>query len=113
MLYLGGALDGVRILGRKTIAYMASDHLEPAVPIGTQSLLPPGHGFGLGFARAAGDRHGADAGNAGRIFLGRPCRHRLLDRAAGGVVAIMMIQALGQREYYRQLFRNLVHAALA
>jgi len=27
--------------------------------------------------------------------------------------AIMMIQALGQRDYYRQLFRNLVHAALA
>ena len=29
------------------------------------------------------------------------------------LIAIMMIQALGQRDYYRQLFRNLVHAALA
>jgi hypothetical protein len=29
------------------------------------------------------------------------------------MMALMMVQAPGQRDYYRQLFRNLVHAALA
>jgi hypothetical protein len=28
-------------------------------------------------------------------------------------MALIMIQAPGQRDYYRQMFRNLVHAALA
>ena len=86
MLSLGGALNGVRILGRKTIAYMASDHLGPQVKNGTPSLLPPGHGFGLGFAVRRDGRHGPDARNAGRILLGRPCGHRILDRAAGRIV---------------------------
>ena len=27
-------------------------------------------------------------------------------------MALMMIQASGQRDYYRQMFRNLVHARL-
>jgi hypothetical protein len=29
------------------------------------------------------------------------------------LMALMMIQAPGQRDYYRQMFRNLVYAALA
>ena len=31
MLLNGGALDGVRIIGRKTLQLMASDHLDPSV----------------------------------------------------------------------------------
>ena len=48
MLSNGGALDGARILGPRTIAYMASDHLAPGV-VKNHPLLWPGHGFGLGF----------------------------------------------------------------
>src|SRR5205814_2127264 len=49
MLLNGGSLDGVRIIGRKTLELMASDHLAADVKIKGE-LVPPGHRFGLGFA---------------------------------------------------------------
>jgi CubicO group peptidase (beta-lactamase class C family) len=50
MLLNGGALDGKRILGPKTVAYMAADHLGPAIVPGPYYLPGAGSGFGLGFA---------------------------------------------------------------
>ena len=49
MLLNGGTLDGNRIIGRKTLELMASDHLGPSVKVDSP-LMPAGHGFGLGFA---------------------------------------------------------------
>lgn len=47
MLLNGGDLDGVRLLGRKTVELMTADHLPREWPdIGPY----PGSGFGLGFA---------------------------------------------------------------
>ena len=48
MLLGNGRLGGTRLLGRKTVELMTSDHLG-AIANATD-LLPPGHGFGLGFA---------------------------------------------------------------
>lgn len=45
MLLNGGALDGKRVLGRKTVELMLQDHLD-----GIETWLGPGVGFGLGFA---------------------------------------------------------------
>jgi CubicO group peptidase (beta-lactamase class C family) len=49
MLANGGALDGARILGRKTLELMHSNHV-PAVllPLDIGGLPLPGYGFGLG-----------------------------------------------------------------
>ncbi len=46
MMLNGGELDGVRILGRKTVELMTMNH------IGDKEiwLIGPGHGFGLGYA---------------------------------------------------------------
>src|SRR6202521_3743081 len=41
MLLNGGTLDGVRIIGRKTLEWMASDHLGPKVKLESH-LVPPG-----------------------------------------------------------------------
>ena len=38
----------MRLLGRKTVELMTADHLGGIA--GAADLLPPGHGFGLGFA---------------------------------------------------------------
>ena len=46
MLLNGGELDGVRILGPRTVALMTQDHLPDGVPMG---LLGGGRGFSLGF----------------------------------------------------------------
>ncbi len=81
----GGAFNGGRILGSRTLAFMASDHLGPHV-VKNHSLLWPGHGFGLGFAVRLESRHCADGGRRRRIFLGRHGGHRVLDFAARRVV---------------------------
>ncbi len=55
MLRRGGTLDGARILGPKSIAFMTKNHLsEPSMhaaweQIPTQDIGRPGFGFGLGF----------------------------------------------------------------
>jgi CubicO group peptidase (beta-lactamase class C family) len=43
MLSSGGALGSQRLLGKQTLAFMASDH------VGSRPGRPPGLGFGLGF----------------------------------------------------------------
>ena len=55
MLANGGELDGVRILGRKTVDFMMLDHLGPELgpaPLGEAAgwygMSPEGLGFGLG-----------------------------------------------------------------
>src|SRR6185437_11526097 len=50
MLLNGGVLDGNRIIGRKTLQLMASDHLGPKVKLNGHLAELPGHSFGLGFA---------------------------------------------------------------
>jgi CubicO group peptidase (beta-lactamase class C family) len=49
MLANGGELDGVRILGRKTVELMRSNHVPAALlPLDIAGLPLPGYGFGLG-----------------------------------------------------------------
>jgi len=47
MLLNGGVLEGVRLLGPRTVAYMTRDQLTPETE--RHWVLQPGHGFGLGF----------------------------------------------------------------
>jgi CubicO group peptidase (beta-lactamase class C family) len=111
MLFHGGTLNCVRILGRKTVAYMASDHLGPNVKIGAE-LLPPGHGFGLGFAVRLAEGMAPTPGTVGEFYWGGIAGTAFFIAPKEELVAIMLVQAPGQRLYYRQLFRYLVHAAL-
>ena len=52
MLLNGGELDGVRILGRKTVEYMTADHMGPEIDATLLRAYPNinGYGFGLGVA---------------------------------------------------------------
>jgi CubicO group peptidase (beta-lactamase class C family) len=113
MLYFGGTLGSARILGRKTIAFMTSDHLGPNVRIGTTYLLAPGHGFGLGFAVRRDPGMAPTPGTVGEYFWGGIAGTAFWIAPQEELMALMMIQGPGQRDHYRQLFRNLVHAALA
>jgi CubicO group peptidase (beta-lactamase class C family) len=112
MLYGGGALDGVRIIGRKTLSFMTSNHLGPHVRNGTPSLLSPGYGFGLGFAVRLEPGLATTPGTPGEFYWGGLAGTVFWIAPQEELIAMMMIQAPGQRDYYRQLFRNLVHAAL-
>ena len=111
MLAGGGVLDGARILGPRTIAFMASDHLAPGV-VKNHSLLAPGHGFGLGFAVRTEPGLAPTAGSVGEYFWGGVAGTAFWISPRDSLFAILMVQAPEHRDYFRTLFRNLVNAAI-
>jgi CubicO group peptidase (beta-lactamase class C family) len=110
MLANGGRLGRVQLLGRKTVELMTSDHLGAMA--GPERIAGPGYGFGLGFAvriaaglstfpGSVGDYHWSGVG--GTFFWVDPKEQ---------LVAVLMAQAMNQRECLRQMFKNLVYAAI-
>ena len=112
MLSQGGALDGVRVLGPRTLAFMASDHLDAGVDR-RHFLLSPGHGFGLGFAVRIDPGKAPTAGSVGEFFWGGMMGTAFWVSPRDSLFAILMVQTPENREYFRMLFRNLVNAAIA
>ena len=112
MLSGGGALDGVRILSPRTLAFMASDHLDAKVDR-SHFLLWPGHGFGLGFAVRTDPGKAPTAGSVGEFFWGGMMGTAFWVSPRDSLFAVIMIQTPEYREYFRMLFRNLVTAAIA
>jgi CubicO group peptidase (beta-lactamase class C family) len=109
-----GELDGVRLLSAHTVDFMTADHLGD-LPISTASagtLLPPGHGFGLGFAVRKEAGISTVPGSAGVYYWGGIAGTTFFVDPKLDMFAMMLIQAPNQRDYYRPLFRNLVYAAL-
>ena len=105
-----GELDGVRLLGPHTVDYMTADHLGGTPSDGT--LLPPGHGFGLGFAVRTHLGLSPVPGSVGLYYWGGIAGTTFFVDPALDMYAMLMVQAPNQRDYYRPLFRDLVYAAL-
>jgi CubicO group peptidase (beta-lactamase class C family) len=106
MLLNGGELGGVRILSRKTVDFMTSDHLGAIRGPG------PGYGFGLGFAVRHADGLSSTNGSGGDYnWAGLGGTYFWVDPKER-LIAVWMMQAPNQRNYYRELFRNMVYAAL-
>jgi CubicO group peptidase (beta-lactamase class C family) len=114
MLSNHGSLDGVRILSRKTVQYMTSDHLGdlPGARATPDFLPGPGYGFGLGFAVRIANGDAIVPGSLGDYnWSGMAGTYFWIDPVED-LAAIWLMQAPEQRAHYRQLFRNLVYAAL-
>ena len=111
MLSRGGAFEGVRILGPRTLAFMTSNHLADSV-VKNHSLLAPGHGFGLGFAVRSETGLAPTPGSVGEFFWGGMMGTTFWVSPRDNLVAIMMVQAPEHRDHFRQVFRSLVYAAL-
>jgi CubicO group peptidase (beta-lactamase class C family) len=111
MLLNGGTLDGVRIIGRKTLALMASDHLAPSVKV-QGGMLPPGHSFGLGFAVRLQQGMAPYAGSPGQFYWSGVAGTFFWIDPSEDLFAVFMCQGPGQREYFRSLMRTMVYAAL-
>ena len=109
MLLNGGRLDAVRLLSRKTIELMTSDHLGAIT--GASDLLLPGYGFGLGFAVRLQPGIAPVPGSVGQYFWGGLAGTTFWVDPKEELFAILLIQAPGQRDYFRNLFRDLVYAA--
>jgi CubicO group peptidase (beta-lactamase class C family) len=111
MLLSGGTLEGTRIIGRKTLELMASDHLGPDVRI-TGALVPPGHGFGLGFAVRRQAGIAPFPGSPGQFFWSGMAGTFFFIDPKEDLFAVFMMQGPGQRQYTRTLVRDLVYAAV-
>ncbi|HYM02467.1 MAG TPA: serine hydrolase domain-containing protein, partial [Stellaceae bacterium] len=111
MMLQWGTLDGTRYLSRKTVELMTSDHLGPIT--GAPDLLLPGYGFGLGFAVRLHPGIAQIPGSVGQYFWGGLAGTTFWVDPDEQLYAVMLIQAPGQREYYRILFRDMVYAAIA
>jgi CubicO group peptidase (beta-lactamase class C family) len=113
MLLNGGQLDGVRILGRATLAQMTSDHLgniRVALP-----TLQPGYGFGLGFAVRKETGLNWVTGSAGEYRWGGAAGTAFWVDPKEQMVVVWMVQAQPGplRGEDRDLFRQLVQASIA
>ncbi len=107
----GGALDGARVLGPRTLAYMASDHLGPEVDRRSPYLVP-GHGYGLGFAVRIEAGVAPTTGSVGEFSWGGVSGVAFWVSPRDAVFAIVMTQAPDHYLYFRQVFRNMVNAAI-
>jgi CubicO group peptidase (beta-lactamase class C family) len=105
----GGRLDRARLLGRTTVAFMASDHLGPI----SATIRRPGYTFGLGFQVRRDVGLDGQSGSIGEYgWAGAGGTYFWVDPKEQ-VVAILMTQAPGpSRVYYRQLFKELVQQAI-
>jgi CubicO group peptidase (beta-lactamase class C family) len=111
MLLGNGRLGSTRLLGRKTVELMTSDHLGTIT--GSADLLPPGHGFGLGFAVRTQAGMAPFPGSVGNYYWGGVAGTTFWVDPVERLYAVLMIQAPMQREHYRLLFRDMVYAAVA
>src|SRR3954469_10192758 len=110
MLMGNGRLGQTRLLGRKTVELMTSDHLGSIT--GSADLLPPGHGFGLGFAVRTQPGMAPFPGSVGNYYWSGAAGTSFWADPVERLFAVLMIQAPMQREHYRLLFRDLVYAAV-
>lgn len=111
MLRNGGTLDGNRIIGRKTLELMASDHLGPDV-VTNGTLLSPGHGFGLGFAVRREAGIAPFPGSVGQYFWSGIAGTFFWIDPKEDLFTVFMSQGPGQRDFTRTLVRDLVYAAV-
>ncbi len=119
MLLSGGTLDGARILSAKTIALMTSDHLGEDIirasrvhGASTEYLPGPGYGFGLGFAVRVASGEASNAGSVGDYAWSGLAGTYFWNDPKENLTVIWMMQGPYQREYYRNLVKNMVYGAL-
>lgn len=111
MLAEGGAVDGVRVLGRKTVEWMTADHLgaRPRMDI----ALPPGYGFGLGVAVRVAAGLAPDPGSVGSFgWSGSDGTIFFIDPAEA-MWGLLLLQAPLHNERCWTLFRQMIYAAVA
>lgn len=103
----GGVLNGKRIIGRQTLAFMAADHT------GNRPGRPPGFGFGLGFEVRTAVGDSLQPGSVGEYGWSGAAGTTFWVDPKEQLFAIYMVQANeGDTRDLRVQFRSMIQAAL-
>src|SRR5882762_6042099 len=115
----GGELDGVRLIGPKTLALMTTNHLPGGSDLYamSQSLFSEaaynGVGFGLGFAVTVNPAQTLLPGSAGEYFWGGLASTAFWIDPAEELITIFMTQLMPSSSYpIRRELRTMVYAAI-
>ena len=114
MLLNGGELDGVRILGRKTVELMTTNHLAEGVKsgFGERPGVAGTFGFGLGFGIATSQPLSA-LGSTGQYTWGGAAGTIFWNDPQENLTAILMVQMMPNPYPLRAEFNSLVYQAIA
>jgi CubicO group peptidase (beta-lactamase class C family) len=113
MLVNGGELEGVRILGSRTIAFMASDHvLGSGIARGPNWLPPQGYSFGLGFGVRRELGQADFPASIGTFYWGGYAGTYFWVDPKEELVAVYMSQEPNRRAHYRSIVHDLVYQSL-
>jgi CubicO group peptidase (beta-lactamase class C family) len=107
MLANGGELDGVHILGKRTIAFMTANQ------IGNVPGRPPGLGFGLGFKVRLTEGEAGLPGSVGEYGWAGAAGTMFWIDPKEQVIAIYLVQVSNEdRIMLRNQFRTMIQAAI-
>jgi CubicO group peptidase (beta-lactamase class C family) len=119
MIARRGELDGVRILGRKTVEYMRINHLQTGGDLASMGMprfsesTMAGIGFGLGFAVVIDPAKVELLCSAGEHYWGGAASTAFWIDPQEDLIAIMMTQLMPSSSYLiRRELRTLVNQAL-
>jgi CubicO group peptidase (beta-lactamase class C family) len=115
----GGEYQGQRIIGRKTLEFMRSNHLPdnldlPSLSVGAFSETPyAGSGFGLGFSVKTDVARSQANGSAGEFGWGGLASTTFFVDPVEDMVVVFMTQLMPSSAYpVRQQLRAMVYGAL-
>jgi CubicO group peptidase (beta-lactamase class C family) len=118
MLLSGGVLDGVRVLSRKTVELMTSNHLAPALlPFGVFPELPmSGSGYGLGVSVMMDRITAGHLTSNGTFGWGGAAGTYVFIDPQEDLIGLLMTQTQGLTSNplppHSDLFQRLVYAAI-
>ena len=121
MLLNGGELDGTRLISRKTVELMSSDHLPPGIAFsGTtraqfeeSAPIPEfGQGFGLGFCVRKDAGRNPVPGSVGDFYWSGVHGTYFWIDPKEQLIGVLMLCSPDLRRHYRALMRQLTYQAI-
>lgn len=113
MLASGGELEGVRILGRKTLELMHANHLPLALlPLSLDGLPLPGYGFGLGSRVALDVAQTGAPGSVGEFGWAGAAKTYYWVDPIEQVVGVFMTQSMSSFDLPELDLRALAYGAI-
>ena len=113
MLLTGKAEDGTRILGRKTLELMHTNHLAPTLlPYTLGGVAAPGYGFGLGSRVAMDIGQSALAGSVGEFGWAGAAKTYFWVDPVEEIVGVLMTQHMVGFDLPEADFRAVVYQAI-